>query len=504
MLAENFYNLFSGLDRAYGRYDLDTDQSGVKRSGTARTIAEKLTLQQWELHLEGKQGLGVVPIRDDAKVLWGAIDIDEYDLDVDTLSKSLGTPPFIPCLTKSGGIHLYVFFKKATSAKLVVNKLREITSALGKPSAEIFPKQIKLVTDRGDVGNWINMPYFGGNRTTRYAIYNGEHITNPEDFLKLADIRKIDSVDEIKIPQLKEQDKKLLPDGPPCLKYLLQHGIPEGTRNNSLYNVGVYLKKAHPDEWEEKIEEYNHKYIEPPLKSKEVQTIIKSLEKKEYNYMCSEQPINAFCNKPVCLTCKFGISDHGNLPAISGITKINTDPPTYFVTVNDHRIGPIDSLEIINQKNFQRVVFENMNTLMPIVAQPLWLETINELMEKMEIVEVNSDSSNRGRLLELCERFCTGSTSSDIIEDLLRGHAVTQDNLTMFRINDFMEFLEKHRFKEFKLHEVTAHLKEFGAEHLTKKIKGKHVNLWSMAKFERQEEEFTKPEIKTEDEEIVF
>ena len=209
MLAENFYNLFSGLDRAYGRYDLDTDQSGVKRSGTARTIAEKLTLQQWELHLEGKQGLGVVPIRDDAKVLWGAIDIDEYDLDVDTLSKSLGTSPFIPCLTKSGGIHLYVFFKKATSAKLVVNKLREITSALGKPSAEIFPKQIKLVTDRGDVGNWINMPYFGGKRTTRYAIYNGEHITNPEDFLKLADIRKIDSIDEIKIPQLKESEQKL-------------------------------------------------------------------------------------------------------------------------------------------------------------------------------------------------------------------------------------------------------------------------------------------------------
>ncbi len=39
---------------------------------------------------------------------------------------------------------------------------------------------------------------------------------------------------------------------------------------------------------------------------------------------------------------------------------------------------------------------------------------------------------------------------------------------------------------------------------MTKKIKGKHVNLWSMAKFERQEEEFTKPEIKNEEEEIAF
>ena len=212
MLAENFHRLFSGLDRAYGRYDVDSDQSGVKQSGTARTIPEKLTTKQWELHLLGMQGLGVVPIRDDAKVLWAAIDIDEYDLDVDTLSKSLGTSPFIPCLTKSGGIHLYLFFNKAVSAKLVVDKLRQITSALGKPSAEIFPKQVKLVTDRGDVGNWINMPYFGGKRSTRYAIYNGEHITDPEAFIKLANIRKIDSVDEIKIPQLKKIKNYYLTD----------------------------------------------------------------------------------------------------------------------------------------------------------------------------------------------------------------------------------------------------------------------------------------------------
>ena len=82
MLAEDFHSLFSGLDRAYGRYDVDSDQSGVKQSGTARTIPEKLTTKQWELHLSGTQGLGVVPIRDDAKVLWAAIDIDEYVVDI--------------------------------------------------------------------------------------------------------------------------------------------------------------------------------------------------------------------------------------------------------------------------------------------------------------------------------------------------------------------------------------------------------------------------------------
>ena len=93
-------------------------------------------------------------------------------------------------------------------------------------------------------------------------------------------------------------------------------------------------------------------------------------------------------------------------------------------------------------------------------------------MSKVELVEATTDSSNKGRLWELCERFSTGVSSSESIEDLLRGKAVTIDGSTMFRINDFIEFLEKHRFREFKLHEVTAHLKEKNAKHQTKKIKG--------------------------------
>jgi hypothetical protein len=35
-----------------------------------------------------------------------------------------------------------------------------------------------------------------------------------------------------------------------------------------------------------------------------------------------------------------------------------------------------------------------------------------------------------------------------------------------------MEFLDRHRFKEFKLHEITAYLKNLGATHTGKKIKG--------------------------------
>ena len=56
----------------------------------------------------------------------------------------------------------------------------------------------------------------------------------------------------------------------------------------------VYLKKSAPDEWENLIEDYNRKYLNPPLSNAEVENVKKSLRKKDYNYGCNEQPINSF------------------------------------------------------------------------------------------------------------------------------------------------------------------------------------------------------------------
>ena len=37
---------------------------------------------------------------------------------------------------------------------------------------------------------------------------------------------------------------------PPCLRILESKGYPEGTRNNGLFNVGVFYRKAFPNDWE--------------------------------------------------------------------------------------------------------------------------------------------------------------------------------------------------------------------------------------------------------------
>jgi hypothetical protein len=63
------------------------------------------------------------------------------------------------------------------------------------------------------------------------------------------------------IKKLNNSEEKL-PGGPPCLQHLLsQGGIAEGGRNNGLFNLGVYLRKSDPENWQERLEEYNERIL---------------------------------------------------------------------------------------------------------------------------------------------------------------------------------------------------------------------------------------------------
>ena len=115
------------------------------------------------------------------------------------------------------------------------DKLRELSAALGHGGVEIYPKQREILVDRNDVGSWLNMPYFGGDGSTRYGVnHKGESLTMIE-FLAFVESRKISrkQLVDITVPEVKDID-----GGPPCLKVLLKQGFPEGTRNNGLFNVG--------------------------------------------------------------------------------------------------------------------------------------------------------------------------------------------------------------------------------------------------------------------------
>ena len=498
MHHSKLFEIFPGLHRAYGHFFI-TERKGPKLDGYGKTIREKYDENLWVEHLSGKTGLGVIPINEDNKCKWGCLDVDDYSVNIEKISKQFVKKNLIVCRSKSGGAHIFVFTKKFVSAKSMIDKLKAIAKAFGFVKYDLRPQQTQLLND-DDVGSWLNMPYFNGDETDRYALYDGKALSL-EHFLQWVDKFAVNSLDEIKLDFIKKENKsnEILPGGPPCLQDLLSQGaLGEGGRNNGLFNIGVYLRKRFPEDWQEKLEEYNDEYIDPPLKPREFTTVLNSLDKKSYNYKCKDSPINSVCNKTKCLTCEYGISDDGTMPVLNSITKILTNPPQYFLTLNERKIGPLASKQIYNFMDFKQVVFENLDMLLPKINDKLWTESVNDLMSRVITVEAPKDSSNEGRLLDLLERFCTGSTSSTEVEDILRGKAIVNSTHTEFRINDLMEFLDRHRFKEFKLNEITAYLKNLGAEHSGKKIKGKFMNVWSIKNFSVQEEEFTQPKIEKE------
>ena len=88
-----------------------------------------------------------------------------------------------------------------------------------------------------------------------------------------------------------------------------------------MFNVGVYLKKSDPENWQTEIEEYNRKYVHPPLPAQEVLKLIGTLKKKEYNYKCSDEPIKSYCNVAKCRGCKFGVGGGNTTPTFSSLSK---------------------------------------------------------------------------------------------------------------------------------------------------------------------------------------
>ena len=493
-LAQRFRNLFAGYEDAFGTFEIkDTRERDGKQVGKVTLIKRPVTDDIWRQHLAGTQALGIIPIRADNTCFFGAIDIDTYGIEHKSLAARLDNGRFPLTLTrsKSGGAHLWFFSNEPIPAALVQTKLREFASALGFGRSEIFPKQSEILVDRGDLGNWINMPYYNGIEGHRYAIDKEGRTLTPEDFVVIAELKRT-SLDELKAFKLSV--KADLSDGPPCLQHLITQGFPDGTRNNGLFALGVYARKAFPDSWETKLEEYNQLYLDPPLAHSEVKEIAKSLKKKDYQYTCSQPPIVHHCNASVCRGRKFGVGEHSGMPTIGGLTKFASNPPIWFVDVEGGGRLELTTEDLQSQFRFQRVSMESLNMMPPIMSPKAWQALIQSLMENVTIINPPNDASPVSQFDHYVNEYLTARPSSKK-DDLLRGKVIYDGNVWLFRMVDLLDYFNRHRFIAFKQNQIAMMLQDrWKAKHKFLNIKGKGVNVYEISSAERQSEPFDIPE----------
>ena len=498
-LIKRFALLFRGLETAYGTFNLTGKQANGKAKGKASVVRAKRTLATFEKHLNGEQGVGIVPINEDNLCFWGAIDIDQYPLNHSAIVKTVHRQklPLVVCRSKSGGGHVFIFLKEAVAAEALQNKLNEVASEIGFANTEIFPKQIRLVLERGDTGNFLNLPYFSHENGLRYAFKEDGSAATLEEFVDMAEAAAItpEELGSLLEKEIIEVDERIK-NGPPCLQILLRQGFPEGTRNNGLFNLGVYLRKAFPNDWETKILEYNQAVLQPPLDLKEVNIVAEQIRKKDYQYKCSDQPISSFCNRDLCRSRRFGVGGDANTPRIANLRKYDSEPPLWFLDVNGSPVE-LDTEALQRQPKFQILCMEQINTMPRTITRQAWEAQMNTLLSTMietegAIIHTSEDTSIRGQFYELLEEFTTHMQAAlDREEILLRRPWTNEANSrTYFRLKDLEAFLKRQRFTDYRSNKIAQRLRDIDGLSEQLSINGRPIRCWSIPAFEPIEDEF--------------
>jgi len=487
--TDRMMQLFRGQNRAYGIYSLaqfHMEKEGTKKIGKPRTVTGKVTKELWENHLNGKEGLGIIPIRDDSSCFFGAIDVDIYrDFNTEAFIEEVYNKdlPLVPCRSKSGGLHLYLFCKEEVPAPLMREKLAAMASLLGQAEAEIFPKQSEVLAERGDFGSWINAPYYESFDTDRYAYKRDLSKMSFEEFLSFAEMRSLSKqeLDAYSIVTITE-----IEDGPPCLQAMVAKGIPHGCRNNFFFNLAVYIKKSGTPKGEmaDKLFAYNEKYARPALAEPEIRAIVKTHStKKEYFYSCNKEPLKSHCNQTLCKARRYGLGAYAGLPQLTSLTKFNTTPPMWFVTNEDGKRIELATEDLQNQGRFQRKCMEAINQMPPTMKTEAWQGVVQKLMENVVIIEAPKEASADGMFYEYLERFCTSRVSARTMDEILLGRPCTNEGRHFFRMMDLLDFMERQKFRELKGPKISMLLNDLGGENKIHKVKGKSINLWSIPEF---------------------
>lgn len=483
---ERFAALFRGAELAHGIYEITGQKSSGKKDGRAKTVREPVTAETWAAHLKGKKGIGIIPIREDNTASWGAIDVDTYPLEHSALVRRIEDLrlPSVVCRSKSGGAHCLFFTTEPVAAGDMQAKLTEFAAALGYGGCEVFPKQAQVLLERGDLGNWLNLPYFGADRSTRYGFSPDGEALSLSAFLDFAESRRLPPKKFLDLSIQQHQD--VVVDGPPCLELLVAQGFPPQTRNNGLFAMGVYFQKSDPDNWRERLEEFNRSHMSPPKDAAEVLQITKSLEKKDYTYKCKDLPLKLHCNRTLCMTRKHGIGAAALRPTIGSLAKLNTEEPLWFVDVDGVRIE-LTTKQLQAQYLFQGKVMDAANRMPARMKEPEWWQLINELMKRVTLIDAPKEASATGHFEDLVEQYYSGRFAARSVDEVLIGKAFVEDGRAMFRLAHLTAYLKTHGFDEFGRNQIVMRLKDMGASDRVIRIQTRQVRVWVVPVAETQD-----------------
>jgi hypothetical protein len=472
-LAKQFLDCFEGSDIGHARFWLTGNvREDGKQEGRACTEGswedrQPMTEERWKDHLDGEQMYGVPPMRSDSKVRWVAVDVDIYKgLQPEQVLEEINQNalPFVTIRSKSGGYHIYCFFSEWIDARIARSEMERLAGELGWADQELFPKQNKIDPETLPIGNWINMPYHKASLPTRFAYNERGEALSAEEFIQYVSEKRI-SADELK--NLRVETSEILPGGPPCLQTILGQGVEVGGRNITLFNVGVYCKKASPENWKSLLEDIFQKHfsMSKDFGVKDLTHVKRSLSRKEYTYQCTVDPLRRYCRRNECINCRFGINRESQfLPKLGNATKLMSEPPVWYVTLNNGERLKISSDQLQNPRLYQLACMDQLSIVPPKTKSDDWEHIVRQVVENSSVEFPPEGSTPTEQFIEYLESFLGGvdQPQAEEVDEIIQGKPFRNGDTILFRLQDLRRYLQRYRFNELKQRDFTRILHEMG------------------------------------------
>jgi len=494
--ANEFGRLFRGSTVAHGSFKPSGKFDGNgKALGEYRTDSGPVTDMIVMSHLDGHEGLGVIPIFAPNLCQFGVIDIDIHDeillSNVRKVIYRIGAP-LVPFRSKSGGLHLYMFFAEPETAAHCIEVLSEIRRVFGLSSdVEIFPKQ--KVIDKTVVGNWINLPYYGAERTTRYAINEYGNAMSLEEAIAFCKTKRT-SILRV------QEFLATLPgaDGPPCLQTLRVMGT-RNLRNEYLFSYARYARAKYPDDWEHEVLTANNELPEPVTTDELENTVLKSHRKKEYAYKCSQDPLKSICNRNLCMKREFGVgSNEISSLDFEELLQYQSDPPYYEWKVNGQMMRFFSEDDLLRQDTFRRQCTRFLHIVPHRLKDSKWVGILNKAFSNIIVkdIEIGDDISPGSQFNSYLTEFLTRRAMAATRSQLLMGRVFydSEGDCYIFKAKDLLTFIQSvKQFRSYTSVEIRTRLIDMGGEPTRYYVDrvNKALRVWRLPKSALGEQEDT-------------
>jgi len=478
-ILREYMTYFAGSDTHYGVTTLGpVPKEGEKREAKVHTSKGDPGPTQYAEHLNGKVGLGIAPLMNKEFLRFAAIDVDVYDLGlrkriVDAVRN--GSLPICIALSKSGGMHMYVFFQEPERAEDVRAVLFEISSIFALDYAgkafnatfdktEIFPKQNVETAANGS--NWINLPYFDYTNTARPMLSSeGEPLNILDAFTLIKD--NVTTLKALKLALAQIPGS----DGPPCLQHIrLFNDLKDGDgRNNYIFSLARYFKLSNSNDTENELLAANAA-LNAPIPENELRSTLNSAIKTDASYLCQKTPLCDLCARKLCNLREFGV---GNV-AVSNfsfgqLTIIMSDPPVYRWIIDEQPFEFYDESDILEQRTWQRMAMRKLHKAPRILKADTWLTIVNRALENkiVEYPEAGLGNSAGELLMAHVTDFLLYRGRAQELSLVPHGavYVDTFKNLVMFRMEALFKYLKNQNISFLSVAQLGNKLaNDFGAK----------------------------------------